>query len=644
METGNYKSRIENLKSRLYSRKASLNKTEKNINLKPKEFDLKPTWGSKEIDSNKLNIENIMGKKKKFTLNKLFISSIIFLFLAGVFAFFSLTGGGNSISSDNIDIELSGPVSIGSGEILTLEIDILNKNSVSLETADLLIEYPEGTRASSNIKNVLKRDRQSFQTIKSGEKKSTVAKSVLFGEEGTKKEIKIGIEYRVPGSNAIFYKEKKYEIEINASPVSLAVSSPKEINSGQEIEFKIDVKSNSENKIENLLLEAEFPFGFKPGKSTPNSSFGDNLWEISLNPLEKKTIYISGAINGQDGEKRTFRFNVGVKKDNDEKTIEVNFITYSEQITIKKSFISLNMSVNRDSSLEDQITSAGETVRVDISWKNNLETKITDAVLKVELDGDIIDESSISSLNGFYNSANNTITWDKRNISGLGVLESGDGGDTSFSFRTLNNVKDTLSRVPEINIYVTIDGTEPTESGSTSRIITSATTRKIKVSSNVSLNPRPVYYSGKLINNGPIPPKVGSETTYTVIISLSNSINDVSGGKVKMVLPSYIRWMGTVVPSEEKVSFNPVGGEVEWSVGDIYKGIGYTREAKEVQFQIALTPSSSQIGSSAVLVDNIVFTGMDTFTDTEIKITGKQLTTRLKTDSKFKDGDDVVIK
>ena len=644
METGNYKSRIENLKSRLYSRKASLNKTEKNINLKPKEFDLKPTWGSKEIDSNKLNIENIMGKKKKFTLNKLFISSIIFLFLAGVFAFFSLTGGGNSISSDNIDIELSGPVSIGSGEILTLEIDILNKNSVSLETADLLIEYPEGTRASSNIKNVLKRDRQSFQTIKSGEKKSTVAKSVLFGEEGTKKEIKIGIEYRVPGSNAIFYKEKKYEIEINASPVSLAVSSPKEINSGQEIEFKIDVKSNSENKIENLLLEAEFPFGFKPGKSTPNSSFGDNLWEISLNPLEKKTIYISGAINGQDGEKRTFRFNVGVKKDNDEKTIEVNFITYSEQITIKKSFISLNMSVNRDSSLEDQMTSAGETVRVDISWKNNLETKITDAILKVELDGDIIDESSISSLNGFYNSANNTVTWDKRNISGLGVLESGDGGDTSFSFRTLNNVKDTLSRAPEINIYVTIDGTEPTESGSTSRIITSATTRKIKVSSNVSLNPRSVYYSGKLINNGPIPPKVGSETTYTVIISLSNSINDVSGGKVKMVLPSYIRWMGTVVPSEEKVSFNPVGGEVEWSVGDIYKGIGYTREAKEVQFQIALTPSSSQIGSSAVLVDNIVFTGMDTFTDTEIKITGKQLTTRLKTDSKFKDGDDVVIK
>lgn len=644
METGDYKSRIENLKSRLYSRKASLNKNEKDINLKSKEFDLKPTWGSGEIDSNKLNIDNMMGKNKKFTLNKLFIASIIFLLFAGAFAFFSFMGGGNSISSDNIDIELSGPVSIGSGEILTLEINVLNKNSVSLETADLLIEYPEGTRSSSNIKNELKRDRQSFQTIKSGEKKSTVAKSVLFGEEGTKKEIKIGVEYRVPGSNAIFYKEKKYEIEINASPVSLTVSAPKEINSGQEVEFKIDVKSNSENKIDNLLLEAEFPFGFKPGKATPASSFGDNLWEISLNPLEKKTIYINGAITGQDGEKRTFRFNVGVKKNDDDKTIEVNFITYSEQITIKKSFISLNMSVNRDSSLDDQITSAGETVRVDLSWENNLETKITDAVLKVELDGDIVDESSISSLNGFYDSARNTITWDKRNISELGVLESGDGGNTSFSFKTLNNIKNTLSKIPEMNIYVTMDGTEPTESGNTSRIITSATTRKIKVSSNVSLNPRSVYYSGKLINNGPIPPKVGNETTYTIILSLSNSINDVSDGKIKMTLPSYVRWMGTVTPSEERVSFNPIGGEVEWNIGDIYKGTGYSREAKEIQFQIAFTPSSSQIGSSAVLADDIVFTGMDTFTDTEIKVIGKQLTTRLKTDSKFREGDDVVIK
>ncbi|MEK7182273.1 MAG: hypothetical protein AAB679_00745 [Patescibacteria group bacterium] len=647
MESNDYKSKIEELRNRLYSRKTRINKIRKNIGLKQKEYDLKSDWSSLPSDNLKNseipNIGYMSQVKKTSPLNKIFIIAIIFLLFSILFAYLSFRGGGNSISSDNIEIGLSGPVSIGAGEVLSLEIDVLNKNSVDLETADLLVEYPDGSRSAVDVKTALKRQRESLQTIKSGEKKTIVVKSILFGKEGDKETIKIGIEYRVPNSNAIFYKEKIYEIEINSSPVSLSVSSPKETNSGQEVEFKIDIKSNSEKEIDNLLLEAEFPFGFKPNKFTPDASFADNLWSLDLKPLEKKTIYIKGTIIGQDEEKRTFRFNLGVKKENDEKTIEVNFISYLEQITIKKSFISLNVAVNRNSSSNDYVINAGDTVRVDISWNNNLNTNITNGILKVKLLGDILDKTSITSTNGFYNSADNTIFWDKRNNNEFGSIEPGSGGTASFSFKSLSSINNILKKAPEINMEVTISGSKLGDEGDVLRDIATTLSRKVIISSNVLLNSRITYFSGKLINSGPLPPKVDKETTYTVILSVSNSLNDVADGKVIMTLPPYVRWMGVVSPSDEKVSFNPIGGEVEWEIGDLYRGVGYSKEAREIQFQIAFIPSLSHVGSEQVLVDNIAFRGMDTFTDSEIKVANKQLTTNLKTDQRAKAGDGIIV-
>ena len=139
-----------------------------------------------------------------------------------------------------------------------------------------------------------------------------------------------------------------------------------------------------------------------------------------------------------------------MKKENDEKTIEVNFISYLEQITIKKSFISLNVAVNRNSSSNDYVINAGDTVRVDISWNNNLNTNITNGILKVKLLGDILDKTSITSTNGFYNSADNTIFWDKRNNNEFGSIEPGSGGTASFSFKSLSSINNILKKLRKL--------------------------------------------------------------------------------------------------------------------------------------------------------------------------------------------------
>src|ERR1035437_4014457 len=77
---------------------------------------------------------------------KILIGAFIFFVLAMVFTFSKFFMGANVVSGNNIDILVSGPVSIAGGDNLSLDIEVKNNNNVNLQAVDLHIEYPDGTK------------------------------------------------------------------------------------------------------------------------------------------------------------------------------------------------------------------------------------------------------------------------------------------------------------------------------------------------------------------------------------------------------------------------------------------------------------------------------------------------------------------
>jgi len=317
----------------------------------------------------------------------------------------------------------------------------------------------------------------------------------------------------------------------------------------------------------------------------------------------------------------------------DDREIGVNFMAYSNSVTIKKSFIELNVALG-GSVKSEYVAKIGENVRCDITWKNNLPSKIKNAVIQVKLNGEILDKSSVNAGSGFYNSSANNIVWDKRSLSELDTINSGDTGSAGFSFRASSDIANkTNMQNQEINIEISISGSG--EEANISDEISVTSSRKVKISSNPTLNAKMVYSSGKFANSGPLPPKVGLETTYTVILSVSNLMNDIADAEVRAILPPYIRWINFTSPSDEKITYNPIGGEIKWKIGDIYAGTGYKTLPKEVQFQVGFTPSLSQVGSSPNVVEGVSLSGLDVFTDTTLKSKEFLLNTNLETDPAF---------
>ncbi len=634
------KSKIDELQGRLDSRNQKIAEPHRR-SLHGEASDVVPDW---QKTDEKESLQNPMKERHHFSVfKKFFIFSAIFFVIAIFFSLYVFFNGANSVSGDNIVITIAGPVAVNGGEALPLDVTVQNKNNAPLQFANIQVQYPQGTKSSEDLSKDLPRESFDAGDLAPGASIHEQIKPVLFGAEGESKEIKISVEYRLRNSSGTFYKDTVYDVSITSTPVSMSISSLKEVNSGQNVEFSVNVVSNSTATIKNFLLTAEYPFGFTFKSATPKPSYDNNAWTLGdIQSGGKRAVTITGKIEGEDAQERVFKFNAGIAKTDDEKSLGVTFLSNSQSITIQKPFIGIDLALN-GSGAKDFTTASGQNVRADIEWSNNLSVPINDAVITATLHGALIDKSSVVAEGGFYRSNDNTITWDKSTNDKLGNLSPGDSGTLTFSFTPLPLVQGGVSaHNPSISLDISARGSRLNEQN-VPETITSLVDRIVKISTDLNLTSRIVYYSGPFQNSGPIPPKADTPTTYTVIWDVSNNANAVSSGLVKATLPSYVKWLGNVSPLGEKVTFNPVGGEVVWDLGQISENTGVSSSPREAAFQLSYLPSVSQVGTVPKIMSEAVLTGSDEFSGDDLSSTEEGLTTELKTDPNFQSGQDKVV-
>lgn len=641
------KDRIGRLERGLYSRKHVSDYEDTRTPLSGKEQEVGSSWKADNDDVAKLLLlEKARHEREKGTLfKKILLGSIIFFLISLGIAAYIFFGGGNLVSANNIDIQVQGPTTTAGGEDVSLDVVIKNTNRAELQGVNLTVEYPPGSRVSGDVNTELVRQVESIGTVPAnGEARKTI-KSVLFGEKESIKQLKMTLEYRIQGSSATFYKDKNYEIAIKSSPVIVTVDYPKEVNSNQNFDFNIQVTSNSAETLKNVILRAEYPFGFSFGSANPSPTDpkDNTVWQIGdLASAEKRTIRIHGSLEGQNEEERTFRFSTGISSEKDPSTIGAAFSLLSESIHIKKPFIGLDIAIKDDTSPE-AVVKLGEKVQTNIIWANNLPTKLLDVRIEAKLSGDALDRFSIiPGQGGYYRSVDNTIVWDKTGSSDFANVDPGYKGVASFAFASLSNLPSS-TRNPQITIAVTASGNQVV-SGGTPLHVSSDENKLVKINSALGFLARALHSSGPFENMGPIPPKADKETTYTIVWDLSSSLNDLSNTTVSATLPPYVKWNALVNPSSEKVLYDPLNSTVTWNAGDIRAGTGSGTPPREVAFQVSVTPSLSQIGSMISLLTNVKVSAKDLFSQKTLEYGEQSLNSNITSDPAFHQGDGVVVK
>lgn len=569
--------------------------------------------------------------------------SFALFFLALAYAGYNLFTGANFVSNNNIDIKLLGPVTSPAGEELSLDVDILNRNSSDLILADLVITYPEGTRNADDRVINMTQDRISIGTIEKGKTVRHTIRSVLFGEENSKKNIKIAVEYRVEGSSNIFVRDKIYPIFIGSSPLSVNVESSNEVIPEQENEFKITIRSNSPSVIKGIVFKAEYPFGFDFISATPVPTGDTATWVLGdINPGEEREIILRGRILGSEKTERVFRFFTGIEDEIDKLAIGTVFVTNSTSITLQKPFISADVSLDGKTD-SIYVARAGEDIKGEITWQNNLDVPINDAVIEARITGPMLDKASIRGDQAFYRSVDNTVIWDNSTLDNLKEIKSGDIGRLQFSFASLppSVENNTNYRRESLKVELSIRAKRLNEDKVPEEVVSNVT-RTVKISSDISVKTRLVRSIGPFVNTGPIPTQPEQQSTYTVLVSLKNSYNSVKDVVYTATLPQYVEWMGQTYPENSPVTYNADKRQITWQVGDMQPGIGYSSSAKDFAYQVSFLPSIGQLSSTPTIVSSQRVAGKDNFTGRIIETLSDPLDIKIETDPAYKFGDDKV--
>ncbi len=602
---------LEDLESQLYSRTPPPLRPPEGLGGEEKHIRIAPGW-TEEAERKESALLGVISRIMPW-LNRVLIASIVFFLFAGGAALFGFVRGGNTVSPQNISLSALGPVAAPAGEALAFEVTVTNYNESELSSVDLVIAYPDDTRKPGALSEPLLRYRESLGALAPRASLSRRLLLVPFGEQGATRTVAVKVEYRAKGTNAIFSRESAYTFTINAAPVTVVVKAPKEASPGQPFEIALEISSNSSATIQGLLVKAEYPVGFRPTASAPAPSFGDNVWQLGdLASQAKRTLRVSGQIDAAETEERAFRFFVGTESPKDEKALGTLFLVETPTVSLTKSPVALDALINGTRGDIFAANKAGP-FRVDIPWSNNLQVKLTDLEITATLDGTIVDRNSVAG-SGRYDATTGSIVWDKRERTGFAVIDPGENGTESFSFSLLPFATDpSRFKNASLMLHIYLRAKRLDETGAVQDVLRTLS-KEIRVASTLSLGTRLSFATGAFSNSGPVPPRVGQETTYTVTWSLSNSSNGVAGARVSAVLPPYVKWLGTVSPPSERVSYNQEGGEVVWDAGDMSAGVGFGSSPKEVSFQVSLLPSVGQAGTAPVVIGASAASANDRFT------------------------------
>lgn len=557
---------------------------------------------------------------------KIFFAVLVFFLATLAVAGITLYEGEKTVSEELIALEILGQPFVDGGEELELQIRVQNFNEQSLQLPDLVISYPKDS--GEDAERVFLR--RSLQDIDSRDRATEEFDVILFGQEGDIREIEATLEYRIEGSSSIFVKQGTHQVIIRSTPTQISIDAPDTIVRNQNVSIKINVSSNSNNQINNTLLKIRYPRGFEYISSSLIPNFSNNTWYFDNLGSEKRTIEITGRLAALEGQGQSFNFEYGKQNQLNKNEFETIFNALNHTIDVQKSFIESQIAVNNNTDDQSSIR-GGDDISVKLSYKNTLETALENVVLRVNLIGDLYDPSKVNLTGGFYNSSNQTIIFDQTTNDRLALLEPGEEGEFRFTLggKDLVSAAGVLTN-PFSELTVDVEGT--TSNGKKEEAFAIARHR-VLANSDISVIPKTQYYEGPFKNEGPIPPKVNVPTTYTLVFQVTNSSNDVNEAELTTLLPPYVEWLNIVAPSVErtKVSYDTTTRQLKWRLGDLRSGLGVgTSQPRQLSAQVRIVPSISQIDQDVALTGDIILSGTDAFTDTDLNFKKNAVFNRLE--------------
>jgi len=277
----------------------------------------------------------------------------------------------------------------------------------------------------------------------------------------------------------------------------------------------------------------------------------------------------------------------------------ISFKEITRGIDITKPALRIFQQINGNT---DYVASAGDQLHYEIFFKNLGDGILNNLTLVDTLDGNIFDLQSLRAPEGSFTLGDNSIIWDWKKVVGLQFLSPQEENKVEF-WVNLKSDFETPSLDGKLTIQNNVYLNQIKE-----EFIT-------KVNSKLEIAQRGFFQDEVFGNAGPIPPRAGQTTTYTISWQAKNYYNEVKNVKVKTILPLNVQLTGRIFPEDARLTFDSQSREIVWEVGDLQIGQGVLNPSPNISFQVAFSPSTSQIGQIPNIIGQTRIAGDDSWTN-----------------------------
>lgn len=506
----------------------------------------------------------------------------------------------SGFSKETLRLEILGPESAKMGDEIEYTVKYKNTGNVVLENPKLNFIMPDNSLTEDGKTRIV----QDLKDIYPGDEQFVKIKTRLVGKENDLKVAKASLSYTPKNLTAKYESNTTFTTKIDSVPITLDFDLPSNAEKGKDLTYAVNYFSNVDYPLENMSIKISPVSGFDFSSSSP-TSLDNSEWKLPvLNKSQGGRVSITGKISADAGQALTFTVQLGMWQNG-------NFIVVKEankDVQSIQPLLFISQQVNGSS---DYVASPGQVLHYQIFFRNIGSTPFDNLFMVVKLDGAALDMSTLQPNNGGQSQSNdNMIVWDSKQADPLRHLDPQQEGSVSFDIKTKSDWNP--------------NSTDPNNALIADQINISQITQKftIKVNSGLVISQQAyrTNSSGDIPDSGPIPPKVGSPTTYTITWDIKNYFSDAKNVKVKAVLPPNVAITGKFSPSDESAnfSFDSASRQIVWSVGDVLAGTGVKGDPVSLSFQVSLTPKSSQKGAAASLIGPATVTGENQFTNTTI--------------------------
>ena len=498
----------------------------------------------------------------------------------------------NSYSKEILKLEILAQEESALGQEIEYTVRYKNNGDIRLESPRLTFEYPIYSILSEGKPS---REELILDDIYPGQEQTFSFKTRLMGKEGELKKAKAWLSYQPKNLKARYESETSHTTKIASVPLTLEFDLPSKIDSGKEVDFQLNYFSNVDYPLANLAIKIEYPSDFEFKSSKPKS-LEKTDWNVGLlNKAEGGRIQIVGSLSGEVGEQKQFKAQLGAWQSGE--FVPLKETIRAVQIVNPSLYISQQINNN-----PQYAARAGDTLHYEVFFKNIGNDAFSNLFLVVKLEGNLFDFETTKAPLGDFESGDNSIIFDWRQVPKLQFLDAQEEGKIEFWI----DLKDDWA-------ITNADQKNPTLK---SKVFLGQAQKEFvtNVNSKLTISQKGYYADEVFGNSGPNPPRSGEQTTYTIIWQAKNYYNDVKGVRVKATLDNSVRLTGLIFPEDARLTFDSNSREVVWELDDLTAGRGTLDSAPSVAFQIALTPASFQQGMTLGLINSAKITGEDEFT------------------------------